>query len=344
MKFLSSLVCATLTVVAAQGQNIVTATNFTSGSSQTNQFNTNSGYERLFSVDGQPNYPNGAWQTTDPYNGTNGATTVLSFRTGWSALQSPSGNSAVLFGGYGADDGTLPGITNPSIYYNFTSSFAGGGFDLAASTVTYTVDFGIVGPSASLSGLYTNRDYFGFSLLTDTGASLASISFNPFGATVVSNGLRLQWEQNGTNVVTNGTTFRGFEIQYNALYRMTATLQGSLFNLSMAGLRPQGTSTNISGAQINITNYAVVTNQSIITGGALSGGFTAADFERASVDWELSSGNIASPGANYMIMTANSVVSQLSVIPEPGTWAAGALLLVLTALAIRRRRALAEAK
>lgn len=338
MKFLSPLACALLTVMAAKGQDIVTVTNFASGSSQTNQFNTNSGYERLFSVDGQPNYPSGAWQTTDPYNGTNGATTVLSFRTGWSALSAPSGNSAVLFGGYGAEDGTLPGITNPSIYYNFNTSITGGAIDAAASTVTYTVDFGIVGPSASLAGPpYTNRDYFGFSLLTDTGASLASISFNPFGATSITNGLRLQWERNGTNVVTNGTTFRGFEIQYNALYRMTATLQGALFNLSMAGLQPQGTSTNISGAQINITNYAVVTNQSIITGGALSGAFTAADFERASVDWELSSGSIASPGANYMIMTANSVVSQLSVVPEPGTWAAGAALLVVTAFALRRR-------
>jgi len=338
MKIFTTLSFALLTTFTVQAQNIVTVTNFTSGSSQTSQFNTNSGYERGYALDGQPNYPSGAWNTTDPFNGTNGSTSLVAFINNWSPGIFGSGNSSVYFGGYNVE-GTpqiLPGSTNPSLFYNFNTSISGGGIDLAASTVTYTVDFGLVGPSPTLSGTYTNKDYFGFSLRTDTGASLANISFNPFAANILTNGLRLEWEQNGTNVVTNGTTFKAFEIQYNALYRLTATLQGSSFNLSMAGLQAQ--------TGLNITNYAVVTNQAIITGGGLSGAFTASDFERATVDWELSSGNIASPGANYMIMTANSVVSQLSVIPEPGTWAAGAGLLMLTAFAIRRRRATAAAK
>jgi len=302
MKISTTLALTLLTTIAVQAQNIVTVTNFTSGSSQTNQFNTNSGYEQGYALDGQPNYPSGAWNTTDPFNGTNGSTSLVAFINNWSPLLSGSGNSSVYFGGYNLEGpfSVRPGSTNPSLFYNFNTSISGGGIDLAASTVTYTVDFGLVGPSPTLSGTYTNKDYFGFSLRTDTGASLANISFNPFAANILTNGLRLEWEQNGTNVVTNGTTFKAFEIQYNALYRLTATLQGSSFT--------QGTSTNISGAQLNITNYAVVTNQAIITGGGLSGAFTASDFERATVDRELSSGNIASPGANSMIMTANSVV------------------------------------
>jgi hypothetical protein len=57
------------------------------------------------------------------------------------------------------------------------------------------------------------------------------------------------------------------------------------------------------------------------------------------MDWELSSGDASLPGANYMIITAARVVSQLqsSAIPEPGTWAVAAILLAGATYSLRRR-------
>jgi hypothetical protein len=317
------------TIVSAQ--LTTTVTNFASGTSVTNQFNTNSGYERTFSIEEQPNYPTGAWATTDPYNPVTeaGSTSLVAFINNWTPLLSGSGNNSVYFGGYNADSGTLPGIADPSIYYSFNSSVAG-----INDLVSYTVDFGIIGPSVDYSLTYTNKDLFGFSLRDASGASMAAFTFNPFAATS-TNGLRVQWEQNGTNVIADGVTFKNFDIQYGGLYRLTATAQGGSLDLSIAGLNTQN-----GGPGVGITNYAVVTNASIITGGALSTGFTAADFERASIDWELTSDDPSLPGANYMIINASSVISTLEVIPEPGTWvAAGLLLLLAGGVAARRRRA-----
>jgi hypothetical protein len=317
---------------AVLAQTYTTITNWSSGVSQTNQFNTNSGYERTFSIEGQPFYPAGAWGTTDAFdtNSGLGSTSLVAFINNWTPRLSNSGNNSVYFGGYNADSGTLPGTTNPSIYYSFNSIAA-----LPGDVVVYTVDFGIIGPSSTLSGLYTNQDFFGISLRDAAGASMAGFTFNPFNS-ALTNGLRVEWEQNGTNVVADGVTFRNFDIQYNGLYRLTAAVQGSSLDLSIAGLNTQ------SAVGEGITNYSVITNQSIITGGSLSSGFTAADFERASIDWELSSGDNLAPGANYMILTAASVVSTLEVIPEPGTWLAGTLLVLMAGgLMVRRRRKLA---
>lgn len=323
------LLLGSTAIVSAQVAT--TVTNFASGLSVTNQFNTNSGYERTFSIEGQPYYPAGGWATTDPFdtNSNTGSTSLVAFINNWTPLLSGSGNNSVYFGGYNADSGTLPGIVDPSIYYSFSSSVVG-----LNDVVSYTVDFGIIGPSVGYSLSYTNNDLFGFSLRDSSGASMGAFTFNPFAATL-TNGLRVQWEQNGTNVIADGVTFRNFDIQYGGLYRLTATAQGSSLDLSIAGLNVQN-----GGPGIGITNYAVVTNVSIITGGALSTGFTAADFERASIDWELTSGNPSLPGANYMIINSASVVSTLEVIPEPGTWIAAALLVLLAGgVAARRKRA-----
>jgi len=322
------------TVMVVQGQlitNTVVVTNYASGPSVTNQFRTTNGYGPNFgSLDGTPtNAPSSQqWQTTDPYDPVTdlGATSQMQYMNGWTALLSGSGNKSVLFGGYAADGGVLPAIDDPSLYYDFSSVIDGG----PNSSATYTIDFGIIAnPSVS----FTNKDIFSFGLLATNGASLATFSFNPFTASL-TNGLRIQWEQNGTNVVADGTIFRNVDIQYGSLYRMVASVSGSTVNMSIAGLATQ---TNGSGV---ITNYAVVTNVGIVTGGALSSGYTAADFERASIDWELTSTDPADPGSNYLLMNSIAVVSEIvSVIPEPGTWATALLLLGGAAYAARRRSA-----
>jgi hypothetical protein len=321
-----------VTVVTAQAQlitNTTVVTNYASGPNQTNQFRTADGYGPNFgSLDGTPtNAPsNQQWQTTDPYDPITdlGATSQMQYIEGWTSLLSPAGNKSVLFGGYAANGGVLPAISNPSLYYDFSSVIDGG----PNSSATYTLDFGfIANPTVS----FTNKDIFSFGLLATNGDSLASFSFNPF-TSGLTNGLRVQWEQNGTNVVSDGSIFNNIDIQYGALYRMTATVLGSTVDMSIAGLATQ---TNVSGV---VTNYAVVTNVGIVTGGALSSGYTAADFERASIDWELTSNDPTDPGSNYLLINSIAVVSEIvSIIPEPGTWATALLLLGGAAYAARRR-------
>ena len=291
----------------------------------TGYFNSADGYGPSgFSLDGAPtNAPaNQQWQTTDPFDpGTDlGSTSLMSFISGWTYGLSTTGNKGVFFGGYNADNGVLPGITNPFLYRQFDHTFG-------TAATTFSADFGIIGPSPELSGTYTNNDVFGFNLAATNGTSLAAFQFDSTGA--LPGFLKLNWVQNGTNAVTNGTTFKGFQIQYDALYRLTATLVSNTVTMEVAGLTAQN-----GGPGIGITNYSVGGVAEVIIGGQLSGGLLSSDFEVAGMTWDLESGNISEPGANYMI------VNQVSVVPEPSVLG----MLGLGAAAVgfsywRRRRA-----
>lgn len=315
---------------------IQTITNWATGPSPTNQFSLTNGYiAGGSSLDGQPtNAPSSQqWQTTDVYNPTNGlgSSSSLDFLGGWTAgLPSNLGgnNNSVRFGGFGVElNAYMPGITNPLLYRTFDSVLI-----TSQDTVSFSMDFSLIGPSSTLSGFFTNRDFFSINLRESTGTnSLAKIVFNPFTTNYSGNAFRPQWVQNGTNVVANGTTYTAIDFTNNALWRLNATISNNLIDLSLSGLIPQ------SGVGVGITNYLVTNTFNVISGGALSTGLTAANFERLDIGWELSSGSISAPGANYMIINGMSVISQ--VIPEPGTWAAAAIMLIGgSAVALRRRR------
>jgi len=297
----------------------------------TGYFNTSDGYGPTgTSLNGAPtNAPaNEQWQTTDPFSISSGrgATSLMGFIDGWSYGLSNSGNQSVYFGGYNVTNGVLPGIANPFLYREFNHTFG-------TAATTFSADFGIVGPSTNLSLTYTNNDAFGFNLTATNGISLAAFQFDPTGAS--PGFLKVNWIQNGTNAVTNGTTFNGLQIQYDALYRLTATLVSNSVSMEIAALQPQGTSTNqITGIVSNITNYAVGSSFQVINGGGLSGGLQSSDFEVAGMTWDLKSGDTNTPGANYMI------VNQVSVVPEPSSlvlFAVGSAVLGLGAW-VRRRK------
>ena len=343
---LASLLVAAMTLNASAqlDPSLENTKNYSSGPSQTNQFNTADGYvQDGSSLDFQPTNSPTTWQTTDPYPNPDpyGSTSLVLFATNYTPLTAASGNSSVFYGGYLANDGYLPGITDPSLFYSFTQSgvFANPVFIRSSS---FSIDFAIASASASnVAAGFTNKDYFGFNLMDFGGTqSLAQFRFNPF--TGPANFLDLEWIQNGTNVVANGISFVPFAIEYDTLYRFTATLTNPvgvgapLLNVSVSGLVPQGTQQVVPDI-LDITNYAVVTNANIIINGAVSSGLTLSDFGRVSLDWELSSGNINNPGGNYMIMTASSIITQ--AVPEPGTWAVGVLLLGGVVVLMARRRA-----
>lgn len=288
----------------------------------TGYFSSSDGYAPSgTSLNGAPtNAPNGEqWQTTDPYDsGTDrGATSLISFIENWTLGTPLSGNQGVYFGGYNANAGVLPGIANPFLYREFNHTFG-------TAATTFSADFGIVSP---VNLVYTNRDTFGFNLAATNGTSLAAFQFGPTGA--LPGFLNVSWLQNGTNVVTNGTTFKGFQIQYDGLYRLTATLVSNTLSMEIAGLTAES-----GGPGVGITNYAVGPAVEIISGGELSAGLLSSDFEVAGMTWDLESGDASSPGANYMI------VNQVSVVPEPSSLAligVGVAALGLGAF-LRRRR------
>ncbi len=316
-----------LFVSASLQAQIQTVTNFTTGN-----FNTNSGWIRndalAYEVQGEPetgqNYNAPVadqWYTDDPYNAglSNGATSILKLISGWTLGSGTDGNNSVLFGGYGLADGIVPGTATPSLYRSFSLL-------PLTETVTFSVDFGII----SSTGLFPNDDRFGFNLLDSAGtSSLAQFLLDPTASSSGPTALGLQW-------INGSTTNNIADIFYGSLYRLTATLEGATFDLTVSGLV---TETNGVGT---VTNYVVTNSFLLVDGGALANGFSAQDFGTAALNWELVSGNAATPGDNYMLLNTATVLS--TVIPEPGTWAAAGLLLTgLAAKFLRGRRKLGSA-
>jgi hypothetical protein len=311
------LIAILATSLNAQTQAV---TNFTTGG-----FNTNAGWIRndalAYEVPGEPetgqNYNDpvaSQWYTDDPYiDGMDpvGATSILKHFDAWTLGTAPGGNNSVLFGGYGLADNINPGTANPSLYRSF---------NLLPDTdsVTFSADFGII----NSTGSFPNKDRFGFNLLDSTGTiSLAQFLFDPAAAS--GSGLGMQW-------ISGATTNDIADIAYASLYRMSVTMQGTAFDLTMSSLQTQ---TNGSGT---ITNYLVTNSFLLVSGGALANGLTALDFGTAAVNWELLSGDAATAGNNYMILNDVTVLS--TVIPEPGTWAVAALLLAGVTTRLWRRR------
>jgi len=287
----------------------------------TGYFNTNNGYiGQGSSLDGQAtNAPSAAqWQTTDPYNPLTdrGSSSSLQFLSGWTAGLSPGGNNSVRYGGFGVDaNAYLPGIANPSLYRSFTNPGVG--------VSVLSIDFALIGPSIDNSAFYDENDVFAFNLMDTNNNSLARFTMSNFSASSFLMG----WQQNGTNVVADGSVFKNIQFNYDALWRLTATISGTSLNVDLEGLVAQN-----GGPGIGITNYAVVSTTNLISNGTLSSGLSEAEFERFALDWDLASGDTNNPGANYMIVTTASVV------PEPSSVALLVLAGVGALLAASRRR------
>lgn len=290
----------------------------------TGYFNPSNGYGPWngYSLSGAPtNVPAGfRWQTTDT-NEVN----VMWFAQGWTMGPNVvNGNQTAYYGGFYATKGASwwPSVTNVSLYRNFSNPIS-----LSNPVVVVSMDFGIQPVGTTPNSLYdTNKDVFSFDFLkASSGTSLARISLNPATATI-SNGLRLEWINNGTNVASDGVTFQAYDIQYGGLYRLTAAISENTFDLSLFSLSPRGTSTN-SGTVYPITNYAVLSSNQVVQNGQLSAGTTAQDFDQYSIDWDLSSGSTNLPGGNYMLL---NTVSVTTTVPEPST----AALVGLSGLAL----------
>ena len=278
------------------------------------------------------------WSTTDPYNAGVGDVGVLqsnSFTDVNGNPQSPAtgGQTFNLGGQVVEDNGYLLGSANPSYYKTWTPNYKD------ANAVWTFAEFGIVGPSASVggTGAYTNQDAFGFSLWNGAPGVGTALAEFKFGRQYTTNGALLDpdkigfaWFLDGVQQTTNmasGLTAE-WSIYYNQIYRLNASIgTNNLMNVSFD---------TISGAG------AFITNTSFITNGAIAAGKTWMDYNTLSIDWALASGNPATPGYNQINVNTLEVVA--TTVPEPGTWAIGALLLGGLAARVYRRRQAAAAQ
>jgi len=304
---LASVASAILPVVAHAG--IVTIWD-------TGYFNSADGYVSGSSLTDMPNTAPAPdqFKTTDGYNGITGTgdNSALDFVSGTTfggGLGSGSGNNSVLFGG--AVWGTGPGITNQAIYRNF-SMLPG---LPAGSPVTFSIDYRYIS--------YTNSTYDNWSFDLRNAAGTTSL-LNIF--------IDTQSQPDVVSVFANGvgigsyTNYAGGGATNGALMNVSATLLGNTWTVGLAAM---DTVTDGFG---DVT--AFVTNAATIKTGTLLSG-TAADFESVYLSWLLTGGNINNYGENYLVINQMSVVAE---VPEPGTWAAGALLVCGLAYGIYRRR------
>lgn len=310
---LSATLASVVGFASAANANIVSL--YSSGTGIT-QFNTGSGYyNRGDSLDGTPvgAAPANQWQTTDPFNGTDGGTSQLNFVPGFTGGEGPSGsdagNNSVYWGGY--DPTILPAVTNPSLYYTVSQPFSTTAVENTLLSTAFTSDFALF-PSTG-----GPNDTFGYSFWTaGRGSLLAQVQFTNISSTTFGVSL------NGNSVGI---------LAYGSIYSLQGVFDGTdTFTLSMAGV-----TANTDGFGV-VTNYTRASYVQLGAPVALAPGSTDA-FETASIDWELASGNPAVTGENYMLITSAQIESV--VTPEPATVLAGVFLAGVTAYTtIRRRR------
>lgn len=311
MKYFSlSAALAVLTAMASVSiaQSPITETNYNA-----QNFNTNSGYVRGSGIISTVQPSGIRWQGNDPYD-TNtflGETDLIARVSGYTP--SPLANSSLIQGGLGVGSAILPGTNDVKIWKTFTPSstaFA------SAPTVSFFAEWSLI-PSLEAAP-YDLNDTFAFDLRNASNSlSLLKFQFTP-GINIQPNSYTLQTIAAGVGTNTLA------DLAYQGLFQIQADITGSSYNLSLS--------------KINSTNRAVITNITLVTGGSLATGMSALDLATISLDWELASGNPAEPGSNYLIANQFEVTTSGTPVPEPGTWAAGVLLLVAAGYIVRRRR------
>jgi hypothetical protein len=278
-------------------------------------FNTNQGWVQGTNVTGQ----NGSdpasdqWQGNDPETETSpgvyvGGTDIIALADFYTPGGAASGNSSLVQGGAYVSTNPLtsyiPGTNAVSLWRSFTPFAVG-----PSGTVSFYAEWTIIG---STNPSFTNLDAFSFDLRNAANTqSLLTLQFTP-GINIQSNSYTLQ------TIASGSATNTVIDLAYGSLFQMTVDVTGSAYDISLA--------------LISASNRTVLTNLPNIGAGSLSTGTTAEDFGTVAVDWDLTSGDPADPGSNYII------VNDVSVVPEPSTYVLLGLSAVLFAVLVSRRR------
>jgi len=264
-----------------------------------------SGYTGFFNTaDGWNNSGDPLWQGQQGWGGTSTGADSVSQVAGITP-SSPANNGS----------GTL-GVFVPALPLNTTAPYLERTFTPMSTAVFTNISLNFTAEWALLEfGPTPWDDTFTFDLRNAANtASLLTFQLNPAGA-----GAGFDYEFNSTG----SSTISQFDTTYGALIRMQVDVTGSSYTGSYD--------------LINGVTRAVISSGSL-TGGTLAGGAVASDIGAFQFGWKLASGDANDPGTLGTVVNEFTFTSTGDPIPEPGTWAVGALLLSGAAASIYRRR------
>jgi hypothetical protein len=288
--------------LSLQAQVLGTNVNYSTGGTNV------PGYTGFFnSSDGWNNSGDPAWEGQKGWTGTGSGVSSVSQVAG-TTPSSPAGNGS---GTLGVFLSSLPlNTTNVYLSRSFTPASSFGA--LTNTTVSLIAEWSILSFGANENDTFT----IDLRNASDT-SSLLSFTINNQG---VSDPLSYNFLVSSTGT----STLPQFEGVYGGLYRMQVDLSPlGGYSGSYALIDP------VSRASLSSFSF---------NSGTLAGGATSYDFGALRLGWELASGDANAPGDLGIVVNEFTVTSTGTVIPEPGTWAAGAFLALATAYVVRRRR------
>lgn len=254
---------------------------------------------------------------------------------GWSNVGNP------LWEGQQGWTGTGTGADSVSVVVGVTPSGAGN----ASGTL------GVFLPALPLNTAtpYIERSFTPMSTVTFTNIAVSYVaewSLLNFGGPGQADTFTLDLRAGGSSALTflldPNTAGLGFD------YRLSSIGSGSVNQFdttygSLLRLQVDIAGTGYSGTwELLDPTLRTVLSSGSLNGGTLAGGFSASDIDSLRLGWQLAGGTNA-PGDLGIVVNEFTISSTGDPIPEPGTWAVGALLLSGVAATIyRRRKARAE--
>lgn len=264
-------------------------------------FNSSDGWNSA----GDPN-----WEGQDGWTGTGSGVDSVSEVASYTPSV-PAGNASGTFGVF--IDSLPLNTANPYIERAFTPMNP---VDYSNINVSYTAEWTLLDFSGGAGGL---DDTFTFDLRnTANTASVLTFTMNNAATSP------------GFDYTLSSTDGAGTALQldttYGALIRMQVDMNGTDYTGTWELLDP--------------TTRAVLQSGGL-NAGSLATGFTASDIGVLRLGWDLASGDPNAPGDVGIVINEFSITSTGEPIPEPGTWAMGALLLSGAAAGWYRRRKVA---
>lgn len=276
-------------------------------------FNTNQGWVQGNFVTGQNtnDAASAQWRGNDPERETSpgvfvGGTDIVAYVNGYTPFGSGSGNSSLVQGGayLVPAPGYFPGTNSVILRREFNPIPVGPG-----GTVSFYAEWSLIG---SLNATYPTLDTFSFDLRNAANTeSLLTLQLTP-GINIQPNSYTLQALAGGAPTQTL------VDLAYQSLFQIQVDMTGSSYDVTLN--------------QINSIDRTNIATFILATGESLAAGTTAEDFGTVAINWDLTSGDPTQPGSNYI------VVNEVSVVPEPTTYALLGMSAVALAIAAARRR------
>jgi hypothetical protein len=239
---------------------------------------------------------------------------------GWGQVGAGDADAIGVYPGYTPSAGNASGSLGILFDPAATSSLLTNGFTAMDPSLFNSITVRYVAEWSVLDLGETVETAFRFSLTDNLGSN--GLQFDLFDDGALPPGFDYRLQANSANE---------FALNYDSLYRMQIDITG----------------TSWSGELFAVSNPSTTRDMVLVgsfDGGSLSGGLSASDLNLLGVGMFVD--NTDNLNALGMIVNEITVTSTGEPIPEPGTWAVGALLVGGIAASIYRRRkaALADAQ